>query len=576
VNITPPNSGTASAHCASHAQPASSSLADFLLAGAPANSGDDFKTIAAALFGANSSTASPAQPVTTEAKTVTGLSQDKAAARTGKDGDKDKELSDSTTGSLFPGLTIPLQTVHQASFDSGPNSKAETESSTLGLPNVKATLEAAGLFAGLKQTSSDDKLAGASQHRSAPLEAQGTITPPSALNQADSQASAAAIKSPDGKQPLVDLGVMPLVEQPKAAAAVMEAKKTAVRTVPAPTVAAKRAAADGSREASVKEPGSTEPAKTGSVQATNITEPILPIAAPIKPTAAPINTDSNQQAPSVANGTPPALTLDQTSTASAKEVLDSMIAGKDAPQPSSIHSGLAANSKQASSSLAPDGPSKTKDRGIKDTKVAGMQGRRDAREVPGNIADGLTKSLVANRKEVPGLALAAHSDAHAKAVPLKQSVSASSSQAGAVEADAPDEALPTSSPATTAKLVQGISQSEFRVGMQTQEFGHIDIRTSVARHVFSAQISVEHNDIAKSMTADLPALYHKLADQQVSVASIVIQGQQSLATSSGLAQDAQPQMWRPQSHDVTKSDGEIRLPVMTEALDSGGRLDIRI
>ena len=68
--------------------------------------------------------------------------------------------------------------------------------------------------------------------------------------------------------------------------------------------------------------------------------------------------------------------------------------------------------------------------------------------------------------------------------------------------------------------------------MQSQEFGNIDIRTSVARHMFSAQISVEHGDFAKSMTADLPALYHRLADQQVAVANIVIQGQR-LATSSG-------------------------------------------
>ena len=111
--------------------------------------------------------------------------------------------------------------------------------------------------------------------------------------------------------------------------------------------------------------------------------------------------------------------------------------------------------------------------------------------------------------------------------------------------------------------------------MQSQEFGSIDIRTSVARHMFSAQISVEHSDVAKSMTADLPALYHRLADQQVPVANIVIHGQ-SLATSSGLAQDAQRQTWRPQGYSAAKSNAEPVLPVMTEGLDSGGRLDIRI
>ena len=176
------------------------------------------------------------------------------------------------------------------------------------------------------------------------------------------------------------------------------------------------------------------------------------------------------------------------------------------------------------------------------------------------------------------MTLGTHSDAHAKPIPLKQAALTPSSQTAVAEADGPDEALPTStpSPITSAKLVQSMSQSEFRVGMQTQEFGNIDIRTSVARHMFSAQISVEHSDVAKSMTADLPALYHKLADQQVPVASIVIQGQ-SFATSSGLAQDSQqPQTWRPQSYNVTKSDAETVLPGLMETLDSAGRLDIRI
>jgi flagellar hook-length control protein FliK len=120
------------------------------------------------------------------------------------------------------------------------------------------------------------------------------------------------------------------------------------------------------------------------------------------------------------------------------------------------------------------------------------------------------------------------------------------------------------------------------VGMQSQEFGNIDIRTSVARHIFSAQISVERGDVAKSMTADLPALYHRLADQQVPVASIVIQGQ-NLATSSGLSQDAQSRNWQPQGQGGTRSNAEPFLPKVSEALDStgrtfdsAGRLDIRI
>ena len=100
--------------------------------------------------------------------------------------------------------------------------------------------------------------------------------------------------------------------------------------------------------------------------------------------------------------------------------------------------------------------------------------------------------------------------------------------------------------------------------------------------MFSAQISVERGDVAKSMTADLPALYHRLADQQVPVASIVIQGQ-NLATSSGLSQDAQSRNWQPQGQGSTRSNAEPFLPMVSEALDStgrtfdsAGRLDIRI
>jgi flagellar hook-length control protein FliK len=217
-----------------------------------------------------------------------------------------------------------------------------------------------------------------------------------------------------------------------------------------------------------------------------------------------------------------------------------------------------------------------RDRGIKDPRTAAAQNAKLGHTENANPADGLSKSIAANGKDVAGVSLSAHPDSHAKAAPPKPSGPALSSQIAVADTDGPDEA-PTSlpSPITTAKLVQNIGQSEFRVGMQTQEFGSIDIRTSVARHMFSAQISVEHGDVAKSMTADLPALYHRLADQQVAVTSIVIQDQ-GFATSSGLAQDAQPRNWQGQSHGAAKSEAEPVLPIVMEAPAPAGRLDIRI
>jgi hypothetical protein len=90
---------------------------------------------------------------------------------------------------------------------------------------------------------------------------------------------------------------------------------------------------------------------------------------------------------------------------------------------------------------------------------------------------------------------------------------------------------------------------------------------------------VEHSDVAKSLTAQLPGLYHRLADQQVAVGNIVIHGQ-SLGTSSDLAQDAPRQSWQPQGHgadaSAAKLNAEPVLPVMADGINSAGRLDIRI
>ncbi len=243
------------------------------------------------------------------------------------------------------------------------------------------------------------------------------------------------------------------------------------------------------------------------------------------------------------------------------------MATKAAPQSSSTKVGLLADSRKL----------KIKDPAPKGTNIEALRNGKFAHIEADTVESGLTKSIAINSKDTAGVTLAAHSDAHAKSASLKQATLSPSAASTVAETDAPDEALPTSalSP-VTARLVQGMSQAEFRVGMQSQEFGNIDIRTSVARHMFSAQISVEHSDMARSMTADLPALYHKLADQQVAVANIVIQGQ-SLGTSSGLAQDAQPQNWKPQGNAASSPDAQLVLPVMTpEAMDPTGRLDIRI
>jgi flagellar hook-length control protein FliK len=127
----------------------------------------------------------------------------------------------------------------------------------------------------------------------------------------------------------------------------------------------------------------------------------------------------------------------------------------------------------------------------------------------------------------------------------------------------------------TAKLVQGLTQSELRVGMQTRDFGSVDIRTSLAHHEFSAQISVERSDVARTLSTELPGLYDRLADQKVPVGNILIQSS-GLSTSSGLAQESQHSAPKTQTNVAARESSEAPLPVIQEPLSLTGRLDIRI
>lgn len=568
MNITPPTSGTVSAHSAAPLQPANASLADLLLAGSPANSGQDFRAIAAALFGVESSTASPTQAPakesTTGKKPVTSPFGETETR-------KSNESDDPGSAAAHPELTVPLPTLPAPLLDHTP--KPEAVTARVGLPNLKATLKDPAMFTGRTASDSGEKLTNTASIKPPTVpDTPETIAPPSLFSELETQAPTVIKGDFQNELTPTPRGKTPWVERPAPADGVKQSKEPAAPMVASPptSTTAKKSSDDGSNQ-----PLSTELLKQVSTPAPDSIQANLPTYAPAAVNCVP-------EAPSAVDAATPAAMLEPTPASSASEILDKSITAKPAqasgPVDPNPAAGLSDGSPRTSLATSPKIKDREiKDRGIKDTRTVSIQRGKIAHAEAGNLVDGLTRSVATNSKDIAGVTLGTHSDTHAKAIALKQTTGTPSSQTAVAETDGPDEALPTSvpSPVTTAKLVQGMGQSEFRVGMQTQEFGNIDIRTSVARHMFSAQISVEHNDVAKSMTADLPALYHKLADQQVSVASIVIQGQ-SFATSSGLSQDAQPQTWRPQNYNITKSEAETSPPVLAETLDSGGRLDIRI
>ncbi len=66
----------------------------------------------------------------------------------------------------------------------------------------------------------------------------------------------------------------------------------------------------------------------------------------------------------------------------------------------------------------------------------------------------------------------------------------------------------------TAKLIQSAGQSELRVGIRSDEFGNISIRTSSTRETLSAQILLDHGELARALAAHLPEIQARLGGNQ--------------------------------------------------------------
>jgi hypothetical protein len=90
----------------------------------------------------------------------------------------------------------------------------------------------------------------------------------------------------------------------------------------------------------------------------------------------------------------------------------------------------------------------------------------------------------------------------------------------------------------TAKLIQSMGQSEMRVGMRSNDFGNISISTSATRDLISAQISLEHGELARTLALHLPEMQARLGGSQAMDVRIDMNGQatgQGTGTSPGMS-----------------------------------------
>jgi hypothetical protein len=149
-------------------------------------------------------------------------------------------------------------------------------------------------------------------------------------------------------------------------------------------------------------------------------------------------------------------------------------------------------------------------------------------------------------------------------------------------------ALPQAVPViNTAKLIQSVGQTEMRVGMRSNDFGNISISTSATRELISAQISLDHGELARMLVAHLPEMQARLGGNQAMDVRIDMNGQatgQGAGTSPGMSNGSADESRgdRQQKGSATASqsgDGFAgqRSSIAAAGLPSGeGRLDARL
>jgi hypothetical protein len=143
----------------------------------------------------------------------------------------------------------------------------------------------------------------------------------------------------------------------------------------------------------------------------------------------------------------------------------------------------------------------------------------------------------------------------------------------------------------TAKLIQSMGQSEMRVGMRSTDFGNISISTSATRDLISAQISLEHGELARTLATHLPEMQAKFGGNQAMNVRIDMNGQpagQGAGTSAGMSNgsadqsrgDRQQRSSGPSRQSDEGFAGQLNsipvavLPSVESRLDL--RLDIRV
>jgi hypothetical protein len=149
----------------------------------------------------------------------------------------------------------------------------------------------------------------------------------------------------------------------------------------------------------------------------------------------------------------------------------------------------------------------------------------------------------------------------------------------AAESQAPAEIASAYPPSLvhSAKLVERIGEAELRLGIRAGEFGSVDIRTSMVRNQFTAEIAVERGELGRAMTAELHGLQSRLIERGIPEVVVTVQnhvGGQSTASEQHKPRDGR-QMYSTKGENG-QPDGSMTPLVASEATTASSRLDIHM
>jgi flagellar hook-length control protein FliK len=153
-------------------------------------------------------------------------------------------------------------------------------------------------------------------------------------------------------------------------------------------------------------------------------------------------------------------------------------------------------------------------------------------------------------------------------------------------AGASDE--PNASHLQSARLTGNDTQSEMRVNLNTADYGHVEIKTTLQNSALGATIAVEHAALRDQIVSALPELRHSFSERQITLDSLTVNDTLSASTSFTNSHQQrsnqqpadvpyQGSQERPAEPDWEAKSGVLSGPVpQSWGVDSGSKLNVLV